>query len=85
MDNLKKKINKKSIQVSITASILYIILAHPFIFKNADKLLSMLIGTKLGTNYIIVLFFHAIVFGILMFLSSKYFFNDFYNWVQKKI
>ena len=40
---------------------------------------------KYGTNHMIVLVLHAFVFGLLMYYSSKYFFDDAYKWLEKKM
>lgn len=75
----------KSVQVSITAAILFIIVANPFIFNVVDMILASILGTKYGTNHMIVLVLHAFVFGLLMYFSSKYFFDDAYKWLEKKL
>ena len=64
--NVQQKLAMKSVQVSITAAILYLIVANPFLFNIVDMGLANILGTKYGTNHIIVLFLHAIVFGLLI-------------------
>jgi len=75
----------KSVQVSITSSILFLILANPMIFNIVDMALATILGTKYGTNHMIVLVLHAIVFGLLMYVSTKYLFDDAYKWLEKKL
>jgi len=75
----------KSVQVSITSSILFLILANPMIFNIVDMALATILGTKYGTNHMIVLVLHAIVFGLLMYVSTKYLLDDAYNWLEKKL
>ena len=45
--------------------------------------LATILGTKYGTNHMIVLVLHSIVFGVLMYFSTKYFFDDAYEWLEK--
>ena len=83
--SIRQSLAMKSVQVSITASILFLIVANPFIFNIVDLGLATVLGTKIGTNHMIVLVLHAIVFGLLMYLYTKYFFDDAYQWLQKEI
>ena len=83
--SIRQSLAMKSVQVSITAAILFLIVANPFIFNIVDLGLSTILGTKIGTNHMIVLVLHAFVFGLLMYFSSKYFFDDAYKWLEKKM
>ena len=83
--SIRQSLAIKSVQVSITAAILFLIVANPLIFNIVDLGLSTILGTKIGTNHMIVLVLHAVVFGLLMYFSTQYFFNDAYEWLQKKI
>ena len=83
--SIRQSLAMRSIQVSITASILFLIVANPFIFNIVDLGLATVLGTKIGTNHMIVLVLHAIVFGLLMYFYTKYFFDDAYQWLQKEI
>ena len=83
--SVRQSLALKSVQVSITATILFLIVANPFIFNIVDLGLATILGTKFGTNYMIVLVLHAVVFGLLMYFSTKYFFDDAYQWLQKEI
>lgn len=83
--SIRQSLAMKSVQVSITAAILFLIVANPLIFNIVDLGLSTILGTKIGTNHMIVLVLHAVVFGLLMYLSTKYFFNNAYEWLQKEI
>ena len=83
--SIRQSLAIKSVQVSITAAILFLIVANPFIFNIVDLGLATVLGTKIGTNHIIVLVLHAIVFGLLMYFYTKYFFDDAYQWLQKEI
>ena len=83
--SIRQSLAMKSVQVSITAAILFLIVANPFIFNIVDLGLSTILGTKIGTNHMIVLVLHAVVFGLLMYFSTQYFFDDAYEWLQKEI
>ena len=83
--SIRQSLAMKSVQVSITAAILFLIVANPLIFNIVDLGLSTILGTKIGTNHMIVLVLHAVVFGLLMYFSTKYFFNDAYEWLRKEI
>ena len=83
--SIRQSLAIKSVQVSITAAILFLIVANPLIFNIVDLGLSTILGTKIGTNHMIVLVLHAVAFGLLMYFSTKYFFDDAYEWLQKEI
>ena len=83
--SIKKSLAMKSVQVSITAAILFLIVANPMLFNIVDMGLATILGTKYGTNHMIVLVLHSIVFGVLMYLSTQYFFDDAYEWLEKKM
>ena len=83
--SIRQSLAMKSVQVSITAAILFLIVANPLIFNIVDLGLATILGTKIGTNHMIVLVLHAVVFGLLMYFSTQYFFNDAYEWLQKEI
>ena len=83
--SIQSSLGMKSVQVSITATILFLIVANPMLFNIVDMGLATILGTKYGTNHMIVLVLHAFVFGLLMYYSSKYFFDDAYKWLEKKM
>ena len=83
--SIRQSLAIKSVQVSITAAILFLIVANPLIFNIVDLGLATILGTKIGTNHMIVLVLHAVVFGLLMYFSTQYFFDDAYEWLQKEI
>tara|TARA_B100000900_G_scaffold155208_1_gene131856 strand:- start:4847 stop:5101 length:255 start_codon:yes stop_codon:yes gene_type:complete len=83
--SIRQSLAMKSVQVSITAAILFLIVANPLIFNIVDLGLATILGTKIGTNHMIVLILHTVVFGLLMYFSTKYFFDDAYEWLQKEI
>ena len=81
---IKENLSKKSIQISIITAILFLIIANPILFNIVDSGLAMVLGTKYGTNHMIVLFLHAIIFGLLMYFISKYLFDNAHEWLEKK-
>ena len=83
--SIRKSLAMKSVQVSITASILFLIVANPMLFNIVDMAIATILGTKYVTNHMIVLVLHSIVFGLLMYLSTKYFFDDSYKWLEKNM
>ena len=83
--SIRSSLRIKSVQVSITAAILFLIVANPMLFNIVDMGLATILGTKYGTNHMIVLVLHAFVFGLLMYYSSKYLFDDSYKWLEKKM
>ena len=83
--SIRKSLAMKSVQVSITASILFLIVANPMLFNIVDMAIATILGTKYVTNHMIVLVLHSIVFGLLMYLSTKSFFDDSYKWLEKNM
>jgi hypothetical protein len=85
MSRLSNALNTKSIQISITAAILFLVVASPFLFDQVDRLFSMILGTRYGSNGNLVLVVHAVVFGLLMYFANQYFFSDLYRLVAKNV
>ena len=61
-------LNDKIFQISMTAAIVFLVVAFPPLFSTVDKLLASVLGTKIGKNYYTVLVIHA---------SSSWFTNVF--------
>ena len=85
MPSLSNMLTTKSIQISITASILFLIVANPFLFNKVDTLFHMVLGGRYTSTRYLVLVVHAIIFGLLMYLANQYFFADLYRFVAKKL
>ena len=89
MATIQNILEDKTFQISMTAAIVFLVVAFPPLFSMVDKLLSTLLGTKVGKNYYTVLVIHAIVVGLLMFLFTSYILKPVYkmltsNKVEKK-
>ena len=89
MASVQNILQDKSFQISMTAAIVFLVVAFPPLFSTVDKLLSNVLGTKIGKNYYTVLVIHAIVVGLLMFLFTSYILKPVYkmlttNKVEKK-
>ena len=53
--------------VAVLGAVLFFVVAHPFLFKLVDSIVDSVIGT--GVQRDLLVFIHAIVFGLLMFGS----------------
>lgn len=80
-------LNQKLVQISITGSILFYIVASPFLFDLVKNLLSKLLGL-LGIDFQLdgmqLVLFHSVVFGVLLYFSSKYILKHVVEMVKKK-
>ena len=79
MISIKNILQDKSFQISMTAAIVFLVVAFPPLFSIVDKLLATVLGTKVGKNYYTVLVIHAIVVGLLMFLFTSYILKPVYK------
>ena len=89
MASIQNILEDKPFQISITAAIVFLVVAFPPLFSIVDKLLAKVLGTEIGKNYYTVLIIHAIVVGLLMFLFTSYILKPVYkmlttNKVEKK-
>ena len=50
--------------VSVLGAVLFFVVAHPFIFKLVDSIVESVLGT--GVQRDLLVFIHAVVFGLLM-------------------
>jgi len=82
--NINNILNDKTFQVSFTASLVFLIVASPPLFKVMDSLLAKLLGNQIGNNYYIVLLIHAIIVGILMFLFTSYILKSVFKMFESK-
>ena len=53
--------------VAVLGAVLFFVVAHPFLFKFVDSIVDSVVGT--GVQRDLLVFIHAIVFGLLMFGS----------------
>ena len=79
MATIQNLLKDKTFQISMTATIVFLVVAFPPLFSIVDKLLATVLGTKVGKNYYIVLVIHAVIVGILMFLFTSYILKPVYK------
>ena len=84
MTSIQNILQDKSFQISMTAAIVFLVVAFPPLFSIVDKLLSSVLGTKIGQNYYTVLVIHAIIVGLLMFLFTSYILKPVYKMFATK-
>tara|TARA_A100001015_G_C14819550_1_gene644138 strand:+ start:221 stop:493 length:273 start_codon:yes stop_codon:yes gene_type:complete len=53
--------------IAILGSIIFFVVAHPFVFKLVDSVIESVLGTGVQRDLLVLL--HSIVFGALMFGS----------------
>ena len=53
--------------VAVIGAVLFFVVAHPFLFKLVDSIVDSVVGS--GVQRDLLVFIHAIVFGLLMFGS----------------
>ena len=75
IESLKEVLNEKTLQISLIGAILFFLLSQPgtyeFVRKNVKSVSSMVgFDVSLEGNNLIIL--HAIVFAILLTLSTNY-------------
>ena len=84
MASVQNILQDKSFQISMTAAIVFLVAAFPPLFSTVDKLLSNVLGTKVGHNYYTVLVIHALVVGLLTFIFSSYILKPVYKMLTTK-
>ena len=80
-------LNQKLVQISITGSILFYIVASPFLFDLVKNLVSKLLGLfgiQFELDGMQLVLFHSVVFGVLLYFSSKYILKHVVEMVKKK-
>ena len=79
MVSVQNILQDKSFQISMTAMIVFLVAAFPPLFSTVDKLLSNVLGTKVGHNYYTVLVIHALVVCLLTFVFTSYILKPIYK------
>tara|TARA_B100000686_G_scaffold113468_1_gene121099 strand:+ start:144 stop:416 length:273 start_codon:yes stop_codon:yes gene_type:complete len=75
LDQAATLLNEKLVQVSLVGAILFYIVASPALFdlvRGVVKKLLAVIGIKLELDGMKLVLFHSIVFGALLYVSTKY-------------
>ena len=85
MNFMKSQWSDTMVQHSVYAAVVFLICAHPEVFKFVDKHLSQLVrtvdkGFRLDGN--LLLFIHACVVALLMYFGTVYVFTPFSQLVQ---
>jgi hypothetical protein len=75
LDQAAALLNEKLVQVSLVSAILFYIVASPALFefvKTALTKLLALVGVDFKLEGMKLVLFHSVVFGALMYVSTKY-------------
>ena len=75
LDQAATLLNEKLVQVSLVGAILFYIVASPALFdlvRGVVKKLLAVIGIQLELDGMKLVLFHSIVFGALLYVSTKY-------------
>tara|TARA_Y100000389_G_scaffold22671_1_gene19380 strand:+ start:4728 stop:5000 length:273 start_codon:yes stop_codon:yes gene_type:complete len=68
-------LNQSMVQMSIVGSVLFFILASPTVFSLVDRITQRVgksVGVDIRLNSNMLLFVHALVFGVLFYLSVTF-------------
>ena len=86
LDQAAALLNEKLVQVSLVGSILFYIVASPALFDFVKKVLNKLLGV-VGINLKLqgmqMVLFHSIVFGGLLYVSTKYLMGPIFSLFKK--
>ena len=66
---LNKKMTENIFQISLIASIYFLLFAHPIVFNLVDKAFEM-VGVQMGDTMLTIV--HSVVFAIFFFYTIKY-------------
>ena len=66
---LNKKMTENIFQISLIASIYFLLFAHPIVFNLVDKAFEM-VGVQMGDTMLTII--HSVVFAIFFFYTIKY-------------
>ena len=77
------KLNDSSVQSAVAGSIIFLLVANPFIFDQVNRLFSMVLGTRYENNRYLVLVTHSVVFGFLLFYVNKLILKSVFRTIAK--
>jgi len=86
VQSLETALNEKLVQISLVGSILFYIVASPAVFDfvgNLVKSILGLVGIEFKLEGSMLVLFHSIVFGGLLYLSTKYILQHVVDVVKK--
>ena len=85
--SVSSALNEKLVQISLTGAVLFYIVASPVLFDFVSNLMKKVLGVfgvdfKLEGQQLVL--FHAVIFGSLLYLSSKYLLKHVVDLVKNK-
>lgn len=66
---LNKKMTENIFQISLIASIYFLLFAHPIVFNLVDKAFEM-VGVHVGDTLLTII--HSVVFALFFFYTVRY-------------
>ena len=87
VEGVSSALNEKLVQISLTGAVLFYIVASPMLFDFVKRLFKKVLGV-FGIDFELegmqLVLFHSIVFGILLYFSSKYILKHVVDLIKKK-
>lgn len=87
IEGVSSALNEKLVQISVTGAILFYIVASPMLFDFVKRLVKKLLGL-FGVDFELegmsLVLFHSVVFGVLLYFSSKYILKHVVDLLKKK-
>ena len=87
VEGVSSALNEKLVQISLVGSVLFYVVASPAVFDFVKNLLKKVLGV-FGVDFELdgqqLVLFHSFVFGVLLYLSSKYLLKHVVDLVKKK-
>lgn len=87
LSGVSTALNEKLVQISLTGAVLFYIVASPALFDFVKKMMKKLLGV-FGVDFELegmqLVLFHSVVFGILLYFSSKYLLKHVVDLLNKK-
>ena len=87
LSGVSTALNEKLVQISLTGAVLFYIVASPALFDFVKKMMKKLLGL-FGVDFELegmqLVLFHSIVFGVLLYFSSKYLLKHVVDLLNKK-
>lgn len=87
LSGVSTALNEKLVQISLTGAVLFYIVASPALFDFVKKMMKKLLsvfGVDFELEGMQLVLFHSIVFGILLYFSSKYLLKHVVDLLNKK-
>lgn len=87
LSGVSTALNEKLVQISLTGAVLFYIVASPALFDFVKKMMKKLLGV-FGVDFELegmqLVLFHSVVFGVLLYFSSKYLLKHVVDLLNKK-